>query len=87
MCGCERDRTNFAILNFSATVDLLKKRRKLKSTELLEAFSAFIRKIKHDREIYITEFVIGRVVSHALKMNNFGKSNFICLELAVVIDL
>ena len=32
----ERDRTNFAILNFSATVDLLEKRRERISAELLE---------------------------------------------------
>ena len=34
--GCERDRTNFAILNFSAAIDLLKKRRKRSSAEFLE---------------------------------------------------
>ena len=33
---CERDRTNFAILNFYATIDLLKKRRKRSSAEFLE---------------------------------------------------
>ena len=36
MYGCERDRTNFAILNFFATVDLLEKRRERSSAELLE---------------------------------------------------
>ena len=55
MYGCEKDRTNFAILNFSATVDLLEKRKKF-----------FIRKIERDRKIQITGFVIDRVVSHAL---------------------
>ena len=34
--GCERDRTNFAILNFSAMVVLLEKRRERSSPELLE---------------------------------------------------
>ena len=34
--GCERDRTNFAILNFSAAFDLLEKRRERSSAELLE---------------------------------------------------
>ena len=34
--GCERDKTNFAILNFSAMVDLLEKRRERSSAELLE---------------------------------------------------
>ena len=34
--GCERDRTNFAILNFSATVDLLEKTPQRSSAELLE---------------------------------------------------
>ena len=36
MYGCERDKTNFAILNFSATVDLLEKRRESSSAGLLE---------------------------------------------------
>ena len=36
MYGCERDKTNFAILNFSAMVDLLEKRRERSSAELLE---------------------------------------------------
>ena len=34
--GCERDRTNFAILNFSTTFDLFEKRRERSSAELLE---------------------------------------------------
>ena len=36
MYGGERDRTNYAVLNSSATVDLLEKRRERNSAELLE---------------------------------------------------
>ena len=36
MYGCERDRNNLAILNFSATVELLIKKRERSSTQLLE---------------------------------------------------
>ena len=39
---CETDRTNFAIVNFSATVDLLEKRRKRSSAELLEGELVFM---------------------------------------------
>ena len=34
--GCERDRSNLAILNFTATIDLLEKRRECSSAEFLE---------------------------------------------------
>ena len=36
MYGCERDRTNLAMLNISATIDHFKKRRKRISAEVLE---------------------------------------------------
>ena len=74
MYECERDITNLAILNFSATIDLLEKIRERSSAEFLEGdelcSQIFFRKIKHDKEIQIIGFVIDRIVSHALKKND-----------------
>ena len=63
---CERDRANLAILNFSATSDLLEKGRELSSAELLEGDlrARLLSERSNDTEIQITGFVIDHVVLH-----------------------
>ena len=69
--GCERDRTNFAILNFSATVDLLEKRREHSSAELLKGELRYVLGFHPKDRTWQRNLdyrsVIDRVVSHALK--------------------
>ena len=62
--GCERDKTNLAILNFSVTIDLLEKRRKRSCEEFLEDELRYrlISERLNEIDIQITGFVIDRVV-------------------------
>ena len=83
MYGCERDRTNFAILNFSATVDLLKKRRERSSAELLEGElrSRLSSERSNETEKFKLQILLSTVLFHKLintKTLYFGSQLSIC---------
>ena len=65
MHGCERDKTNLAILDFPAAINRSEKRRERSSAG---------RSKKRYREIQITRFVTDPVVSHTL---NLSKCRFL----------
>ena len=64
MYSCERNKTNCAILNFSATVDLLEKRRERSSAELLDGELRF--RFSSERSNVTEEFGLQVLLSTVL---------------------
>ena len=80
--GCERDRTNRVILNFSTTIDLLEKIRTRSSAEFLEEElrSRLLSERLNVTEKFGSQALLSTVVLHALKgtylFDGFKKSIF-----------
>ena len=75
MYRCEIDRTNFAILNFSATVDLLEKRRERSSAELLdgELRSRLLSERSNVTEKFRLQVLLSTVLFHMLLRLNWSE--------------